>query len=206
MRQFQYFIPNESLIDRLEEFNTRIGYDEQLIKDRVGKHLLEHKKRQKIYIRFESDSRKKLDKMRKWTRARLYIQSIKNEIRSQQDWVKSNKRIVRELERLQRQLREKFEVFHQQIEGLRIVIQQRNQQQSQQKQKGLTAARIQQFHQFPADESLVGERCNVCFDDIEVGRTMVRLDCDSPHVFCKNCVEGWFKDHKTCPNCRHEFK
>ena len=28
-------------------------------------------------------------------------------------------------------------------------------------QRGLTPARIQQFHQFPADQSLVGERCGI---------------------------------------------
>ena len=31
MRRLQYLISNESLIDRLEEFNTRIGHDEQII-------------------------------------------------------------------------------------------------------------------------------------------------------------------------------
>ena len=74
-----------------------------------------------------------------------------------------------------------------------------------QRQQGLTAARIQQFQQFPADESLVGDRCSVCQDDIEVGRRMMRLDCGGQHVFCQTCVEGWFADHNTCPNCRHVF-
>ena len=90
--------------------------------------------------------------MRKLTRAKIYIQSLKNELNSEQNLAKSNQRIVKELKGLQTQLREKFEVFKQQIEGLRIVLQQRNQQQNQQHRKGLTAARIQQFHQFPADE------------------------------------------------------
>ena len=72
-------------------------------------------------------------------------------------------------------------------------------------QQGLSAARIRQFQQFPADESLVGDKCSVCQDEIEVGSRMMRLDCDGQHVFCKDCVEGWFADHKTCPNCRHEF-
>ena len=72
-------------------------------------------------------------------------------------------------------------------------------------QKGLTPARIQKFHQILADESIVGERCSICQDDIEVGRRMMRLDCDGQHVFCQDCVEGWFADHNTCPNCRHIF-
>ena len=74
-----------------------------------------------------------------------------------------------------------------------------------QRQQGLTAARIQQFQQFPADESLVGDRCSVCQYEIEVGRSMMRLDCNGQHVFCQDCVEGWFAGHKTCPNCRHAF-
>ena len=72
-------------------------------------------------------------------------------------------------------------------------------------QQGLTPARVQKFHTFPADESLVGEKCTVCQDEFKVGRQMMRLDCDGQHVFCQDCVEGWFADHKTCPNCRHAF-
>ena len=85
------------------------------------------------------------------------------------------------------------------------LIQQQIEEKRQQLHKGLTPARIQQFHQFLADESLVGDRCGVCLDDIEVGSRMMRLDCDGQHVFCQDCVEGWFADHNTCPNCRHIF-
>ena len=67
-------------------------------------------------------------------------------------------------------------------------------------------ATIKRFHQFEADETLVGDRCGVCLDDIEVGRRMMRLNCNGLHVFCQTCVEGWFADHNTCPNCRHVFQ
>ena len=80
-----------------------------------------------------------------------------------------------------------------------------NSQQQINQQQGLTTARIHEFQQFPADESLVGNRCGVCLDDIEAGRRMMRLDCDGQHVLCQDCVEGWFADHNTCPNCRHIF-
>ena len=80
-----------------------------------------------------------------------------------------------------------------------------NSQQQINQQQGLTTARIHEFQQFPADESLVGNRCGVCLDDIEAGRRMMRLDCDGQHAFCQDCVEGWFADHNTCPNCRHTF-
>ena len=70
-------------------------------------------------------------------------------------------------------------------------------------QQGLTAERIQQFYYFEADESLVGQQCTVCTEDIEVGRKIMRLDCK--HVFCQVCIEEWLADHNTCPNCRHIF-
>ena len=73
------------------------------------------------------------------------------------------------------------------------------------KNSHLKPARIQQFQRFAADESIAGDRCGVCLDDIEVGRRMVRLGCNGRHVFCQDCVESWFARHKTCPNCRHVF-
>ena len=69
--------------------------------------------------------------------------------------------------------------------------------------RGLTKERIKQFHHFVADESDVGSLCTICIQDVEVGRKMMRLDCN--HEFCKKCIEGWFADHKTCPNCRNAF-
>ena len=71
--------------------------------------------------------------------------------------------------------------------------------------KGLSPERIKQFDYFKADESLVDEQCSICMEDFEVGRNMMRLDCDGRHMFCQVCIEGWFADHKTCPICRHLF-
>ena len=69
--------------------------------------------------------------------------------------------------------------------------------------KGLSPETIKQFYHFAAGESLVGDQCSICMENIEVGRKMIRLDCK--HVFCQVCIEGWFADHNTCPNCRHVF-
>ena len=71
--------------------------------------------------------------------------------------------------------------------------------------QGFTPQRIQQFEQFTADESFVGDQCVICMGDIEVGRNMMRLDCDGQHTFCQVCIEGWFAGHNTCPICRHKF-
>ena len=70
---------------------------------------------------------------------------------------------------------------------------------------GLTPATIQQFEQFTADESHVGDQCVICMGDIELDKNMMRLDCDGKHTFCQVCIEGWFADHNTCPICRHAF-
>ena len=71
--------------------------------------------------------------------------------------------------------------------------------------KGLSPERVQQFSRFAADESHVGDQCVICMRDIEVGRNMMRLDCDGQHTFCQICIEGWFAEHNTCPICRHTF-
>ena len=71
---------------------------------------------------------------------------------------------------------------------------------------GLTSERISKFEHFTADESLAGEQCLICMDELTIGTQMVRLDCHVDHILCKKCVDKWFKDHKTCPTCRHVFK
>ena len=74
------------------------------------------------------------------------------------------------------------------------------------KQKGLTAERVQKFHQFEADESLVGDQCALCEMDVEYGRKLMRLDCEGQHTFCQSCLKEWFKNHNTCPDCGHKFE
>ena len=71
---------------------------------------------------------------------------------------------------------------------------------------GLSSVRIRNFEHFEADESLVGERCVVCLDDLKVGTQMVRLDCHCNHYLCKVCADTWFKDQNSCPTCRGTFK
>ena len=67
---------------------------------------------------------------------------------------------------------------------------------------GLTEERIERFAHFPADATFVGQKCCCCLDEYEVGRSLVRLDCN--HVICRKCTK-WFKSSKTCPLCRHRF-
>ena len=74
------------------------------------------------------------------------------------------------------------------------------------KPQGLTAQRIQQFEQFQADKSFLGDQCVICMGNIKVDRNMMRLDCDGQHTFCQVCIEGWFATKNTCPICRHKFQ
>ena len=95
---------------------------------------------------------------------------------------------------------EKVKVLQTELEKYSEAVKQRMQD-----KKRSIPARIQQFHQFEADETLAGDRCGVCLADIEVGRIMMRLDCKGQHVFCPGCIKGWFAYHNTCPTCRHVF-
>ena len=54
-------------------------------------------------------------------------------------------------------------------------------------QQGLNFQRIQQFERFQADESFVGDQCAICMEDFEIGRNMMRLNCDGQHTFCQVC-------------------
>ena len=73
-------------------------------------------------------------------------------------------------------------------------------------QNGLTRERIERFQHFEAGESLDGEKCIVCREDLEFGTQMVRLDCHVSHYLCKICTVEWFKDNNRCPTCNNIFK
>ena len=166
----------------------------------IRRNILEqYKKTREDYVKQESDCRKKLDESPHLTRYRFKLYA--GELKSKQDLVQRNQKVIEELEQLLRELLNYINIAQHQIfeieNGLQLRLTQR--------QQGLTAARIQQFQQFAADESLVGCKCSICQDVIEAGRKMMRLDCNGHHVFCQDCIEGWLSDHNTCPNCRHVF-
>ena len=72
-------------------------------------------------------------------------------------------------------------------------------------QQGLSPRKIRRFHLFTADETLDGQQCAICLEDISIGRRMRRLTCDGQHAFCPGCCETWFANNNTCPLCRHAF-
>ena len=116
------------------------------------------------------------------------------------------KLLIEELQQFQVELTEKFENFKEYLdrnhdEVLTILYVLNNEE-----QQGLTAQRIQQFEKFQADESFLDDQCAICMGDFEVGRNMMRLNCDGQHTFCQVCIEEWFATKKTCPICRHMFQ
>ena len=132
------------------------------------------------------------------------VETRRKQVRKYQQNLEDLSERYDDLTRLRRELQEKFEIVQQRVEEMRSRLPQFEYDMDQ--QQGLQPARVQKFHQFSADESIIGDRCTICQDDdIEVGRRMMRLDCNGQHIFCQGCVEGWFADHNTCPNCRHLF-
>ena len=115
------------------------------------------------------------------------------------------KLLIEELEQIQVELNSKYENI---MEDIRHYEERsrRLQDLNNEEQQGLSAQRLQKFEQFQADESFVDDQCVICMGDIEIGRNMMRLDCDGKHTFCQVCIEGWFAIKKTCPICRHVFQ
>lgn len=49
-------------------------------------------------------------------------------------------------------------------------------------------------------------RCTICFEDFDYDcEEIVRLPCNATHVFHRDCVSTWLKQHGTCPICRHQL-
>ena len=118
--------------------------------------------------------------------------------------IKSSKLWNEDIEILQKALQEKHERLQQKIE-VTIADLQRIAAYFSKKHDGLSSARIQKFTQLTADQSHAGDQCAICMEDFEIGRNMMRLDCDGRHAFCQVCIEGWIADNNTCPLCRHKF-
>ena len=116
--------------------------------------------------------------------------------------------LIDELEQFKEELEEKYVLFRRAyINWIRDYTNQLlEERRTRQQLENLTPERIQQFNKFQADESFVGDQCVICMGDVEIGRNMMRLDCDGQHTFCQVCIEGWFADHNTCPICRHTFE
>ena len=49
--------------------------------------------------------------------------------------------------------------------------------------------------------------CAICQENIEEKQNFVRLRCSETvnHMFHKECIMPWLKDHSSCPTCRSDL-
>ena len=81
--------------------------------------------------------------------------------------------LLEELDHFKVQLNERYQNF---VDFVNDIVN---------KDDGLSSQRIQQFEQFTADKSFVGDQCAICMADIEISRKMMRLNCNGQHTFCQ---------------------
>ena len=200
-------------VDGLERFdNTLQQYSEDVLKKLI------------VFMKQINKSVQNTDKLLKENLLKLtnLIKSRNNKLKSNRVQIITKLKIVRLQKKLTKTQNAVFEKqnkksyldatmnfskcllreLRQEVEMVQLQIEEKKKQ----LYKGLTPETIEKFQKLAADESLVGDQCTVCMEDIEVGRKMMRLDCQGQHVFCQVCIEGWFADHNTCPNCRHVFQ
>ena len=124
------------------------------------------------------------------------IDEMKEVLRVQTQKLEKVKQIQTEFEQHVTEVRQQARVVH---ANLLRQLPNENQKQC------LSLRKIRSFHLFTADETLVGQQCAICLEDINVGRRLRRLTCDGNHAFCPGCCETWFANNNTCPLCRHVF-
>jgi Ring finger domain len=45
------------------------------------------------------------------------------------------------------------------------------------------------------------KECYICLDTLLKGSSMRKLNSCS-HMFCIDCIDRWFSEHRTCPVCK----
>jgi len=66
--------------------------------------------------------------------------------------------------------------------------------------RGLSAEQVANLKEKPADKKT---DCYICLDQCKDGKESAMLPCG--HAFCRVCIEGWVKEHDTCPVCRKKI-
>ena len=49
--------------------------------------------------------------------------------------------------------------------------------------------------------------CTICMEyfETDLEKPIAELGCNKKHIFHKECIEKWAKEHGTCPICRKEI-
>lgn len=45
---------------------------------------------------------------------------------------------------------------------------------------------------------ITSEECSICLVN---QNEMINTECN--HIYCKQCIDTWFNNHNTCPQCRN---
>ena len=163
-----YFVENTPrdliCVSRMLDVNERKDFESCFIDiaDRKGEcietHLHRIIKLHENYVKKESNSRKELDEVSRWEGGDCYIlkQLVADDLKYQQDLLKSNKVVVECLQKLLVNIDDVVMDALLTINGL---------QEADNPQQGLSPSRIRQF---PGDESIAGEKCTMCQHEVNI--------------------------------------
>ncbi|CAG5091316.1 Oidioi.mRNA.OKI2018_I69.PAR.g12965.t1.cds [Oikopleura dioica] len=68
---------------------------------------------------------------------------------------------------------------------------------------GLRQDQINRLPSQSLDETIAGDTCPVCMDDMATNNEIRRLPC--LHVLHKGCIDPWLKKSKECPICKFDI-
>ena len=68
---------------------------------------------------------------------------------------------------------------------------------------GLRQDQINRLPSQSLDETIAGDTCPVCMDDMATNNEVRRLPC--LHVLHKGCIDPWLKKSKECPICKFDI-
>ena len=89
-----------------QQFEMNLQRDAQSIENRIRKQLEKHKEQRETYVTLESDRRKKLDEIPQMPGYSFLKQILADELKSHQELLQNNQKILEDLERLQSELQE----------------------------------------------------------------------------------------------------
>jgi len=69
---------------------------------------------------------------------------------------------------------------------------------------GLTKQQINRLPSQSLDQTLAGDTCPVCLEELATNNEVRRLPC--LHVLHKECIDPWLKNNKECPICKFDIK
>ena len=71
--------------------------------------------------------------------------------------------------------------------------------------RGVSERRLRGFPIKAVDRRAVGrEKCHVCQMEYASSDLVMQLPCQ--HCYHPDCINGWFKQNRTCPVCRFEVE